>query len=57
VREYETELYKFLDLRRAQLLTGIAEKKELTDQIKTDLNQALKEFGDLFATSRKTAAA
>src|SRR5512134_828022 len=35
VREFETELFKFLDTRRAQLLEAIAEKRELTDQIKT----------------------
>ena len=57
VREYEVALYKFFDTRRAQLLSQLAEKKELTDQIKGDLNQALKEFGDQFAASKKTAAA
>jgi F-type H+-transporting ATPase subunit alpha len=56
VRDYETELYKFLDTRRPQLLASIAEKKELTDPIRTDLNQTLKEFTDQFGASRKTAA-
>jgi F-type H+-transporting ATPase subunit alpha len=56
VREYETELYKFLDTRKPQLLASIAEKKELTDPIRTDLNQALKEFTDQFGAARKTAA-
>jgi F-type H+-transporting ATPase subunit alpha len=56
-RDYETELYKFLDTRRAQLLSSLAEKKQIDDQIKTDLNQALKEFGDSFTAARKTAAA
>ena len=55
VREFEIELFKFLDTRRAQLLEAIAEKRELTDQIKTDLNQALKEFGDQFAAATKAA--
>jgi F-type H+/Na+-transporting ATPase subunit alpha len=57
VRDYEVELYKFLDTRRAQLLSAIAEKRELTDQIKSELNQTLKEFGDQFLAARKTAAA
>ena len=57
VRDYETELFKFLDTRRAQLLQAVAEKKELNDQIKTDLNQALKEFTDQFAAATKGAAA
>ncbi len=57
VRDYETELYKFLDTRRAQLLAQVAEKKELVDQIKSDLNQALKEFTEQFAAAKKSAAA
>jgi F-type H+-transporting ATPase subunit alpha len=56
VREYEVEFYKFLDSRRAQLLSQISEKRELSDQIKADLNQTLKEFGDQFAAARKAAA-
>ncbi len=57
VRAYETGLYQFLDTRRSQLLAALSEKKQIDDQIKTDLNQALKEFGDTFAAGRKTAAA
>ena len=55
-RDYETELYKFLDTRRAQLLSQLSEKRELNDQIKADLNQTLKEFGEQFAAARKAAA-
>ena len=54
---YETGLFQFLDTRRSQLLASLAEKKQIDDQIKADLNQALKEFGDTFAAGRKTAAA
>jgi F-type H+-transporting ATPase subunit alpha len=57
VRVFENELFQFLDTRRAQLLSSLAEKKQIDDQIKTDLNQTLKEFGDGFAAARKTAAA
>src|SRR3954465_1870937 len=56
-RAYELALFQFLDTRRSQLLTSLAEKKQIDDQIKTDLTQALKEFGDTFAAGRKTAAA
>jgi F-type H+/Na+-transporting ATPase subunit alpha len=56
-RAYETELYKFLDTRRPQLLSSLAEKKQIDDTIKADLTQTLKEFGDAFAAARKTAAA
>jgi F-type H+-transporting ATPase subunit alpha len=55
VRDFETELFKFLDTRRAQLLQAVVEKKELNDQIKADLNQALKEFGDQFNAATKAA--
>jgi F-type H+-transporting ATPase subunit alpha len=57
VREYEVELYKFLDSRRAQLLSRVAEKKELNDEIKAELNQTLEEFGKQFGATRKVAAA
>jgi F-type H+-transporting ATPase subunit alpha len=57
VREYEAELFKFLDTRKPQLLSSFAEKKQIDDQIKADLNQALEEFGKEFAAARKTAAA
>jgi F-type H+-transporting ATPase subunit alpha len=56
-RDYETELYKFLDTRRAQLLTALADKKQIDDEIKSQLNAALKEFGESFAAARKSAAA
>jgi len=56
-RAYEVALFQFLDTRRSQLLTSLAEKKQIDDQIKMDLTQALKEFGESFAAGRKTAAA
>src|SRR4051812_45435547 len=56
VRAYETGLYQFLDTRRAQLLASLSEKKQIDDQIKADLTQTLKEFGESFAAGRKTAA-
>src|SRR6476659_7025454 len=37
VGAYETELFAFLDSRRAQLLSGLAEKKQIDDSIKNDL--------------------
>jgi hypothetical protein len=49
-------LFQFLDTRRSQLLASIAEKRELSDPIKQELNQALTEFGGQFAAARKTAA-
>jgi F-type H+-transporting ATPase subunit alpha len=57
LRAYESELYRFLETRRAQLLTSLADKKQIDDQIRTDLNQTLKEFTDAFAARTKSAAA
>jgi F-type H+-transporting ATPase subunit alpha len=57
VRAYEEQLYKFLDTRKSQLLTSLAEKKQIDDAIKAELNAALEEFGKDFAASQKSAAA
>jgi F-type H+-transporting ATPase subunit alpha len=56
VRDYESELMKFLETRGAQVLATLAAKRELTDELRKDLNQALQEFGAQFAASAKTAA-
>ncbi len=57
VRGYETELYEFLDARKPQLLSNLAQKKQIDDALKAELNTTLKEFGDTFAAGHKTAAA
>jgi F-type H+/Na+-transporting ATPase subunit alpha len=57
VRAYETELYRFLDTRRPQLLSSLSEKKQIDDALKADLNATLEEFGRDFAAANKTAAA
>jgi F-type H+-transporting ATPase subunit alpha len=57
VRAYETELYQFLDARKPQLLATLADKKQIDDALKAELNGVLKEFGETFAAGRKTAAA
>jgi F-type H+-transporting ATPase subunit alpha len=56
VREFEIGLYQFLESRKPQLLSSLAEKKQIDDAVKADLNQSLKEFGDQFAAARKAAA-
>ena len=55
VREYETQLFQFLDTRKPHVLSQLAEKKQIDDQLKAELNGALKEFGDTFAAGRKAA--
>ncbi len=56
VRAYETELYRFLESRHTSILSGIREKKQLDDQLKSGLDGAVKEFSADFL-ARKTAAA
>jgi F-type H+-transporting ATPase subunit alpha len=53
---FETELYNFLESRHPQILRGVAEQKQLTDQLKGALNDAVKAFAGDFA-ARKAAAA
>jgi F-type H+-transporting ATPase subunit alpha len=51
VRQYEDELYRFLETRYPGVLTSIASKKVLDDEIKHSLEEALKEFGRQFAAA------
>jgi hypothetical protein len=39
------------------VLTTLGQKKQIDDEVKTLLNDALKEFSQQFAAGRKTAAA
>ena len=57
VRAYEDELLRFLDTRFGNVLASIREKKTLDDEIKKQLDAALKEFGAQFKASRAAAAA
>jgi F-type H+-transporting ATPase subunit alpha len=56
VKSFESELYSFLETRHGQVLKGIAEKKQLDDQLKAGLKSAVEEFTRDFA-ARKNAAA
>jgi F-type H+/Na+-transporting ATPase subunit alpha len=56
VRRYEEELYRFLETRHAAVLSGIAEKKIIDDELKGAIEAALKDFGQQFAAVRGTAA-
>jgi F-type H+-transporting ATPase subunit alpha len=57
IGRYETELYRFLETRHPGVLGGIAEKKQLDDPLRADLEKALKEFGGVFAAASDGAAA
>ena len=55
---YEEELYPFLETSHPTLLTTIAAKKTLDDDLKNTMNEALKEFGKIFVGAHsKTAVA
>ncbi len=54
IRRFESELYQFLDNSRADLLKGIHDKKELTDDFKKQIEEALKEFKNNFRRSETT---
>jgi F-type H+/Na+-transporting ATPase subunit alpha len=56
IRAFEVGLYQFIETRHPQVFRGIAEKKQLDDQIKAALTAAVKEYAGEFA-SRKAAAA
>ena len=56
LRAFETELYRHIESRYPQLFSGIAEKRQLDDELKGTLNGAVKEFTADFA-ARKSAAA
>src|SRR5205809_7818280 len=56
VRAFETELYRYIESRYPQLFGGIAERKQLDDELKSTLDRAAKEFASDFA-ARKAAAA
>jgi F-type H+/Na+-transporting ATPase subunit alpha len=51
LRQYEDDLYKFLDLQQTGVLSTIAQKKILDDDLKAQLGQALEEFGKQFAVT------
>jgi F-type H+-transporting ATPase subunit alpha len=56
VRQFESELLNFVENSHPGLLNSIREKKTLTDEIKTDLQQALKDFKDMWKEKRSAAA-
>jgi len=55
VAAYETELFQFLDTRKAGVMATLTEKKQLDDALKGELNAALDEFGKTFSASAKVA--
>jgi len=57
LRRYEEELYRFLETRASNVLTSIADKKILDDEIRAALDAALAEFGKQFSGTIAAPAA
>jgi F-type H+-transporting ATPase subunit alpha len=57
VGKYEEDLYRFLESRHPVVLSGIAEKKILDDELKGALEAALKAFGEQFVGGSAAAVA
>jgi F-type H+-transporting ATPase subunit alpha len=57
IRRFEAELYQFLDNSKPEMLQSIREKRELNDEIKQQLKDALKEFKDQRFRKRDEKAA
>jgi F-type H+-transporting ATPase subunit alpha len=56
LRVFASELYAFIETRHPDVFTGIAEKKQLDDQLKAALDATVKEFAATFAARKATAA-
>ncbi len=48
VKEFESQLYRFLETERPQILTDLAASKALTDEISSALDDAIDEFRKSF---------
>jgi len=55
VRQFESELLNFVENSHPGLLNNIREKKSLTDEIKSDLQQVLTDFKDMWKEKRSAA--
>jgi F-type H+-transporting ATPase subunit alpha len=56
LRGFASELYAFIETRHPDVFSGIAEKKQLDDQLKAALDATVKEFAATFAARKATAA-
>jgi F-type H+/Na+-transporting ATPase subunit alpha len=57
IRNFEKALLSFLDNSKGSLLKKIAEKRELTDEIKKEMEAAVKEFRDRYSAEGSKAIA
>jgi F-type H+/Na+-transporting ATPase subunit alpha len=57
IRDFEKELYKYVDNMNPRLLQAIMEKKTIDDALKADIQKTLTDFKQNFLSARQTAAA
>src|SRR5579872_5590604 len=55
-REFEAELYKFVENSHPAILQKIRDKKELDDAVKSEMTKAIKELKERFAAKHKREA-
>jgi F-type H+-transporting ATPase subunit alpha len=53
IREFEAELYKYVESMNARLLDNITQKKIIDDTLKADIEKTLKEFKQRFVSERQ----
>jgi F-type H+-transporting ATPase subunit alpha len=53
LKQFETELFRYIDEKHPELWDEIKQKRELTDDIKKKLDKALKKFAKGFVSSSK----
>jgi F-type H+/Na+-transporting ATPase subunit alpha len=56
VRDFEAELYQYVDTTNPALLRTIMEKKILDDNLKAEMNKTIKECKETFVTERQAVA-
>jgi F0F1-type ATP synthase alpha subunit len=56
VRDFEKELYKYVDATNAGLLRAIMEKKTLDDALKAQITDVIKQAKQQFVASREAVA-
>jgi F-type H+-transporting ATPase subunit alpha len=55
IHQYEEEFFRFIETKRPAVVSALAAKKQLDDQLKSEVDAALEEFGAEFAAARKVA--
>ena len=57
VAAYETELYRLMETRHAELVSRLQDEKKLTEELGASLEEVVREFSQQFVAARKDAAA